>query len=195
MSDEPVRPPPSDPLEADLFRWVSDFNLNHIVRFHNTLQTLLEDALTGAGSLDEPIPRDTLELYDKMNSANSLLVALGFLEEMLVLLWRRQFRRRKIPGGKSPLDRYKLLLDTLHVDPGSSGVLRDAFTVRNCLLHANGRISLTRNPDEMRACITRHPRALEVDLDRVRVTSVFLQRCVVAIRELREQMLNGLTAH
>ena len=42
-----MRPPPSDPLEADLFRSVSDFNLNHIVRFHNTLQTLLEDTLTG----------------------------------------------------------------------------------------------------------------------------------------------------
>lgn len=67
--------------------------------------------------------------------------------------------------------------------------------MRNCLLHANGRISLMRDPDEMRACITRHPRALDVDLDRVRVTSVFLQRCVVAIRELREQMLNGLRAH
>ena len=69
-----------------------------------------------------------LELYDKMNSANSLLIALGFLEEMLALLWRRQFRGERVPRG-SPPDRYKRLLDTLHVDLGSSSVLGDAFTL------------------------------------------------------------------
>ncbi len=44
--------------------------------------------------------RSTIELYDKMNSANSLLVALGFLEEMLVLFWRRQFPGEDIPNGR-----------------------------------------------------------------------------------------------
>jgi hypothetical protein len=52
-----------------------------------------------------------------------------------------------------------------------------------------------RKADEIRACIARYPGELEVNLDRVRVTSVFLQWCLVAIRELRDQMLNGLTAH
>lgn len=197
MSDDPVRPPPSDPLEADLFRWVSDFNLNHIVRFHNRVQALLEDSLPAAGSLDEPIARPTIELYDKMNSANSLLIALAFLEEMLALFWRRRFPGVDIPE-RTTIDRYKPLLHDLRVDLGSSScwaVVRDALTIRNCLLHANGRVSLTRRSVNIRPCIARYPGELEINLDRVRVTSFFLQRCIVAIRELREQMLNGLAAH
>lgn len=75
-------------LEADLFRWMLNRNLNHIVLFHNGLQALLREKLNAPELLDEPIARKTIELYDKMNSANSLLIALGFLEEMLVLFWR-----------------------------------------------------------------------------------------------------------
>ena len=182
-------------LEADLFRWMLNHNLNHIVLFHNGLQALLREKLNTPDSLDDPVARTTIELYDKMNSANSLLIALGFLEEMLVLFWRRQLTGDTIPVGSS-LDRYKPLLRKLGVNLGSLpcwAVLQDAVQIRHCLLHANGRVSLMRNADEIRACIRRSAGGLEEHLDRVTVTSVFLQQCVVAIRELRNEMLNGLT--
>jgi len=183
-------------LEADLFRWMLNHNLNHIVLFHNGLQALLREKLNAPESLDEPIARNTIELYDKMNSANSLLIALGFLEEMLVLFWRRQLPGDVIPAGSS-IDRYKPLLHKLGVELGVLAcwaVLQDAVKIRHCLLHTNGRVSYMRDADEIRACIRRHHGGLEEHLDRVTVTSVFLQRCVVAIRELRDEMTKGLTA-
>ncbi len=183
-------------LEAELFRWMLNHNLNHIVLFHNGLQALLREKLNTPESLDDPVARTTIELYDKMNSANSLLIALGFLEEMLVLFSRRQLPGDTIPVGSS-IDRYKPLLRKLGVDLGLLpcwAVLQDAVKIRRCLLHANGCVSLMRDADEIRACIRRYDGGLEEHLDRVTVTSVFLQKCVVAIRELRNEMLNGLTA-
>jgi hypothetical protein len=87
-------------------------------------------------------------------------------------------------------------LAPLGVDLGSLPcwtVLQDAVKIRHCLLHANGRVSLMRDAEEIRACIRRYDSGLEEHLDRVTVTSVFLQQCVVAIRELRNEMLDGLT--
>lgn len=127
-----------------------------------------------------------------MNSANALLMAFGFLEEMLFLFWKRRHRGDPPPQG-SPLDRYKSLLGELGVDLGSGcwPVIKDAAKVRNCLLHASGRISLMTDPEDMRNCISRYE-GLEEHLDRVVVTPVFLKRCVDAIRQLQDLMIRGL---
>ncbi len=181
-------------LEAELFRWMLNHNLNHIVLFHNSLQSLLREKLNTPEVADDPVLRSTIELYDKMNSANSLLIALGFLEEMLVLFWQRRLSDKAIPRGSS-IDRYKPLLHKLGLDLGLPcwAVLQDAIKIRHCLLHANGHVSLMKNPGEIRACIKRHHDGLEEQLGRIVVTSIFLQRCVSAIRELRNEMLKGLT--
>ena len=146
---------PNPPLqsEADFFGWMLKHNLDHIVRFHNGLQALLGEKLDAPKAVDDPMLRSTIELYDKMNSANSLLVALGFLEEMLVLFWRRQFPGEDIPNGRSSIERYQRLLDALGLNLGTMpawSVLRDATKIRHCLLHANGRISLMKRPPRTR---------------------------------------------
>jgi hypothetical protein len=182
--------------EAEFFRLMLSHNLNHIILFHNSLQALLRERLHADAATD-PMLQRTITLYDKMNSANSLLIALGFLDEMLILFWRRCFPGKPIPAWTDK-KRHERLWKELGLNLGkmpSWSTLQDARKIRHCLLHANGRISLMRNPKEIRACIKRYDTALEEHLDRVVVTSHFLQRCVVAIRELRDQMLKGLTAH
>ena len=186
-------------FESEFFRLMLSYNLDHIVRFHNSLQALLREKLN-AEAADDPMLQSTIELYDKMNSANSLLTALGFLDEMLILFWRRCFPGVPIPASsksRSMKKRYEDLWNQLGVHLETMPcweVLRDAMKIRHCLLHANGRIEFMKDPNDIRACIKRYPNALDENLDRVIVTSHFLQRCVVAIRGLKDQMLNGLPA-
>ena len=190
--------PPSDgtrpPSGADFFRWMLAHNLGLIVRFHNDFRALLSEKLRTQDVRSDPAARYATELYDRMNAANALLMAFGFLEEMLFLVWKRRHRDVLPPQGSS-LDRYKGLLGELGVDLGSGcwPVIKDAVKVRNCLLHASGRISLMADPDEMRDCIRRY-KGLEEHLDRVVVTSVFLKRCVDAIRQLQDLMTRGLNS-
>lgn len=187
----------STQLRDEFFAWALNHNVNHVVVFHNVLQSLLREKLRSPDAADDPVVPDTIQLYDKMNSANSLLLLLGLFEEILVLFWKRRRQGEPIPAGTS-INRYKPLLRKLGLDLGAPRawrVLRDAANIRHCLLHANGRVSLMKEPDRIRACMVRYPGGLEEHLDRVHVTSVFLRECVGAIRDPQSEMLNGLTAH
>ena len=184
------------PLDADeMLRWGLHHNLRYLVTFHNVVQELLREKREAPELQGEVRPKNVLELYEVLNTANMLLLALGHLEEMLILFWKRRMGTNRHPTGDG-ISRYKPLLDSLGVDVGRTpcwAVLQDAYRVRHCLLHANGRVSFMRESLSMRSCLARHTGALEERLDRLVVTPVFLQRCVVAIEDLRDAMSGGLT--
>ena len=54
-------------------------------------------------------------------------------------------------------------------------VLMDAEEVRNCLLHANGRISLLKDSNKIRNIINKKGLKLTIDKDRVIISSEYLQ--------------------
>src|SRR5664280_572612 len=159
----------------DALRFVLNYNLNYLISFHNTMRSLLREKLGMLEAQNDPVIQTKIELYDKMNSANVLLLALGFLEEMMIIIWKRRFPEDSIPDGSSIL-RYKPLMKNLGLDLANMpcwNVLLDAYKVRNCLLHANGRIDLMKDPIEMRLCIKQHGDVLDKRLERVVVTSLF----------------------
>ena len=132
-------------------------------------------------------------LFDRMNAANSLLIGIAYVEELLILLWRWRFRSEPVPKGSS-IKRYKPLLRALGLNAETLScwaTVQDAYKIRNCLLHANGRVSFMRDSEELRACIRRHQGALDERHDRVVVTSQFLRHFVHAARELRDRMLEA----
>jgi hypothetical protein len=178
----------------DVFLFALNYNLNYLTSFHNTMRSLLRDKQDTKEAKDNPLVKTRIELFDKMNSANVMLLALSFLEEMLVLLWKKQLLDTPIPYEGS-ISRYKPLMKNLGLDlenmPPCWAVLLDAYKVRNCILHANGRIDLMKNPMEMRSCIERHGDVLDKRLEIVVITPLFLERCIKAIRELGDNMLSG----
>ena len=182
-------------FRRDIFHWALNYNLNYIVLFHNGVRALLKEKLQDPEWHEDRQVQDTLEHFDKMNSANSLLVTLAFLEEMLIICWRK-----KLPGDAQPkgsaIDRYKRLLKSLGRNPGALScwaTLQDSYKVRHCLLHANGRLSFMKQPAAMRSCIERNSEGLCEDLDRLVVNSFFLEQCVKAVGELRDEMLKALS--
>lgn len=127
----------------------AEINLSHLVGFYKAVRALLKEKLQSPDIAKDPALKSTLGLYDVMNAGNTLLVALAWFEEMLYHVWKDRHPGKRPPKKGSMTERYKPLLKDLGVDlaGGTSwSVLKDAEKIRHCLLHANGRISLMRNP-------------------------------------------------
>jgi len=201
----------SEEMAAAFFRWGLQHNLNYYIRFHNVLKGYLGELRREPEIKDDSAALETLKLYENLNASNTLLLTLAYLEEMLILFWQRVFPTKPLPsGGKKRrgnrtgkstcgekryggIDRYKPMFNKLGLNLGtmeSWSRLKDATRIRHCLLHTNGRLSLMRHPEKIQAIVDRNE-GLEVNLDRVRVTPVFLKSSVDALHQLREVMLEA----
>ena len=95
-------------------------------------------------------------------------------EEWLHILSKKYFPHFTIKRGGSITRYKKVIRDGFGIDVSSGAwqLLTDCEKLRNCLLHANGRIDLMKNAYEMKQIATRH--GIDVKLDRLQVTSNFL---------------------
>ena len=185
--------PDPEQFDQDLTRWALRVNLDLVVQFHNTLQGLLSGAVNEAGEAVRQSERETIRRFDQMNAANSLLISLAYVEELLPIVWKRQRHGEPLPSGTS-IRRYKPLFQDLGLNLRALAcwqVLTDAYAVRHCVLHANGRISYMRDPSVILACVRRHRPDLSERQDRVVVSSGFLRKCVSAIRDFRDLLLDA----
>jgi hypothetical protein len=60
-------------------------------------------------------------------------------------------------------------------------LLCDAEKIRDCLLHANGRVSLLKKPEEIKLIVKRHKDMLVIANDRLQIALPFLERFKDAI--------------
>jgi hypothetical protein len=173
------------------FRWVLDYNLKNLVSFYNYMRSLLREKRVSEEVNNNPAAQKTIEYYDNINTANFLLLSISFLEEMLIQLWRRQLPNARMPKGSSIL-RYIPVMDNLGLELGKMhcwSVVTDAYLIRNCLLHTNGKIYLIGNQKDIRSCINRHNDVLDEHLEVIVVTPLLLERSINAIQELKEKLL------
>jgi hypothetical protein len=196
--DEPLQN--SDPsedasdLERAMFGWMLDHNLSYLVKFHNVVRALFSEKINDADAGLDSGAKHTLRLYQEVNAANALLLLIGYVEEMLFLLWQRTWPVQA-PDPRTTIDRYKPLFVEAGIDIGaftSWAILKDAVRVRHCIMHANGRLSLLRDPEDMRRCLERYPGDLRLISDRIVVTPQFLRTCVEATRQTRDALILGL---
>ena len=64
---------------------------------------------------------------------------------------------------------------------GNWQLLCDAEIIRDCLLHANGRISVMKKPEEIKLIVKRHKQMLGIVNDRLQIGLPFLDQFKDAI--------------
>lgn len=167
---------------ADLDRWWARVNLGVVLRHYERLDALLEAEEASGDVREAAFASDSRAL----NAGHAVLYVCSNLEEILWFLWETVFRIRGVPG-RGGLDRFKPALGDkgLGLDLGRAvwwEPLQDAFTLRDCLLHGNGRLALLtpKKRAAMDRILERVGDGLSVEHDRVRVQHQYVMETLRA---------------
>jgi len=169
-----------------MFAFSMDHNLNEIIRFQNFMRGQLNAKF--ADVCEHPFAAETLNNYDKSLSELCFLSLYAYLEEYLFLVWKKN-REKVSRSNENSILRYLPVVRCLHggSDPTNWPKLVDMMNVRNCLLHANGRISFMNNPGRIREIVRKYSPSLSVvHNDRLIVEVTLLSFFVEQIKELRD---------
>lgn len=158
-------------------KWASVHNLSRIVHFHNDLRDCLRQvmaAMDATESIDSTIRQAQIHDYDSLLRVNTFLMLYSHAEEWLDLLSKKYYPQLTLNTGGS-ITRYKSVVRDgfgIDVSSGAWHLLTDCEKIRNCLLHANGRVDLMENEPEIWQVAKR--RGVDIKLKRLQVTSDFL---------------------
>lgn len=168
-------------IENQLMAWSSKHNLNWLIGFHNSVRNLFKLELHNLKNIEEDKLERNLQVnalhdYDRMLHINTFLMMYSYLEEWLYHCWKTYLPNENIDGNGS-IGRFKNVVKTLGVDLSSKPWqnIKNAEEVRNCLLHANGRISLLKNPNKIKTIIQKSKSRLSVKIDSIQISGEYLQ--------------------
>lgn len=192
-------------LKNKLIVWASTHNLNWLINFHNHVRGLLKDQLKDLEAaktkdIENKLHKQALYDYDRMLHINTLLMMYSYLEEWLYHCWKIYVPKKVgLVKRKGSLGRFKKVAKQLGIDLSSRlwEDLINAEEIRNCLLHANGRISLLKDPkkDKVKKIIERKNSGLEIIKDRIVISSDYLQRFNESICKLLDIMIKCGAQH
>ena len=177
--------------EKGLLVWAQRHNSGQILRFHNEIFRLMRNEVVWIDrklDLENLSEAESQELRARKSEysqeflfqlrANAFLMMYGHLEEWLYHICRRfQVKVSSRSGGlKRFAEGLKLVLDEEISSITEWSFLLDCSEVRNCLLHANGRISLFKKESRIRQISASRSSGLEIVRDRIRVKGRFLEK-------------------
>lgn len=178
--------------------WASTHNLNWLVGFHNYVRGLFKDQLQELErcenkDIDYKLHKNALYDYDRIHNINTLLMMYSYLEEWLYHCWKTYASNTDLVDREGSLGRFKNIARQLGVDLSSKlwQELKNTEEVRNCLLHANGRISLLKDPQKINTIIERKNTGLEIAKDRIRISGEYLECFNKNISELMDIMIKN----
>jgi len=182
-------------LKNKLMLWSSTHNLNWLISFHNYVRRFLKDQLKDleaakTKSIENKLHKDALCDYDRMLHINTLLMMYSYLEEWLYYCWKTYVPNVALLNGEGSLGRFENVVKQLGIDLSSTlwQDLKNAEEIRNCLLHANGRISLLKNPQKVKTILKGRNSGLETIKDRIVISSDYLQWFNETICKLLDSM-------
>jgi len=164
--------------------WASKHNLNGLIEFHNFIRGLLKAQLkhleaTKTEDVETKLHKDALNDYDRMLHVNTFLMMYAYLEEWLYHCRKTYAPNVQLAKGEGSLGRFKNIAKQLGIDLSSKiwQDLKNAEETRNCILHANGRISLLNDPKEVKvkAIICQKKAGLKIVKDSIVITGLYLQ--------------------
>lgn len=157
----------------DLFKWASNINIGYILRFHEFIISELsrkEHELDQAvanyegdrkGKVDLSVERDLYSsTYKQHLMSNTFLLLYSHLEEWLFHIWKSYANSIKLnTKARGSISRFKPVVQhALCLDVSQDRkwqFLLQAEKIRNCLLHANARIDLSRDSQELRSLLSK----------------------------------------
>jgi hypothetical protein len=160
-------------MNDKVFKWASNFNIGYIISFHDFIISELcqkEDELDQAiasfegdrkGKVDLLVARDLYaSTYKQHLMSNTFLLLYSHLEEWLYLIWKIYSKSIKLDQkSRGSISRFKPVLQhALGLDMSQDErwhFLLQAEKIRNCLLHANSRIDLSRDSQELRSLLSK----------------------------------------
>lgn len=193
-------------IKNDFFQMASNVNLSYIVSFHEYVRDKLEDKeselseqlknFSGSRSerVDLLVEHETfLKMYPKQLSTNTFLLLYSHLEEYIHHIWSMYCPEIDITGkNKGSISRYKPVFKNLYKNDLSNSNAWEFITecekLRNCILHANGRIDLFNKPDEIDCIIKKYPNLLFVESKRIFIDYDFVSKFFEIIQEIIKQI-------
>lgn len=185
-------------LKNQLIAWASMHNLNYLIRFHNHVRDLFRGQFhdlekSDIKEKDKNFNKSILQDYDRNLHINTFLMMYSYLEEWLYVAWKAYAPKVELQNKKGSIGRFRNIVKQLGGDLSSSywQVLMDAEEIRNCLLHANGRISLLKDSKKVKDIIARKDSRLNIVKDRVVISGEYLQKLNENIADLMDIINNS----
>jgi len=193
--------------KREFFTWAQGHNLSLIVDFHNEVKRNFHNEIVRINALLEgddflsEEEKHSLEArkniyvttFEPYLRINTFLMMVSHLEEWLFHAWKHHAPETGLLEAKGSIGRFKPVLKELGVDLSRSGpwmFLKGCQDVRSCLLHANGRVSLNRNPERIRNFVDQYGDIIAIESDRLVLQGQFLQR----VREQVEQLIRSVNS-
>lgn len=184
-------------LKKQLMSLANMNNLDWLIGFHNNVRQLFKEQLKELENredkdLEDELQEKALYDYDRILHINTFLMMYSHLEEWLYHFWKTSTPTIRLARGGGSIGRFKDVVKQLGVDLSSKlwQEIENAEDIRNCLLHANGRISLLTNPEKVRAIIEKKDSVLAIANDRAVISGDYLQRLNQNISSLMNIMNN-----
>jgi hypothetical protein len=170
-------------LKKPLVTWASILNLNWLIEFHNYIRGLFKEQLHDLekhqtnDDIRNKQQKDFIYQYDSTLHINTFLMMFSYLEEWLYCCWKAYAPNVNLVDKKGSVGRFKNVVKQLGVDLSSKQwqILMDAEEIRNCVLHANGRISLLKDPQKVRGVADKKNSFLAIAKDHIVISSEYLQ--------------------
>jgi len=187
-------------LIPDVLTLAHAHDLSLILDFHNEVQGYfrkeiarmnekLEDgALSGQEIAGLESRKNVyIDTFEPCLRVNTFLMLVSQLEEWLYHLWKHHAPATVLLEARGSIGRFKPVLKEIGVDLSRSGpwmFLKGCQDVRSCLLHANGRVSLNRNPERIRNFVAQYGDIIGIKNDRLVLEAVFLPRFQAVVGQL-----------
>jgi len=188
-----------DEFGNKLFSWANKNNLQLIVQFHNEQRRLMRNQIVTINKKldacnDKDERRELLyaktvytNTFDKMLCTNTFLMMYSHLEEFLYHV-RKSFGRKQVGNDPGSVKRFKeLIKNVIGLDLNKDReweFICDCGKVRNCLLHANGRVSISTDKNDLERIINKSCDGLSVKLDRIELSGKLLDKFSNTIESL-----------
>ena len=193
-----------------LFQGADQHNLSLIINFHNELRAGLAARVTTideALKITEPPQESSLlqhqrviyaEVFDEMLRWTTFFLMYAHAEEWFFHVWKTYARSCQLEPREGSIQRFKPVLKMLGIDLSKDSnwqFLCDAEKIRECLLHANGQVSLMRRPQEISRISHRRKNMLEIANDRLRIGGQFLNHFQDAVDAIMAATKVGVNSH